>query len=140
MADVLGMPLTKAKNWTVGRPFKLNASLMEAAGKGTRNLYSIEDVYLMGLAYEFSRAGMAANAIGKLVEVVRGAFPQGLGKIEGLTVWRPTGKLAYQVREGHEQPKGDVLLWHTLHVAELVACIDQKVESGGKRPKRKRRA
>lgn len=47
MAKVLGMPLTKARNWTIGRPLGIPASVRTATGTGTRNLYSIEDVYLM---------------------------------------------------------------------------------------------
>ena len=70
MAEVLGMPLTKARNWTIGRPLSIPASVRTATGTGSRNLYSIEDVYLMGLANEFSKAGFAAKAIGRLLEAV----------------------------------------------------------------------
>ena len=35
---------------------------MQASGKGKTNVYSLEDVYLMALAEEFSRAGFAASA------------------------------------------------------------------------------
>jgi hypothetical protein len=36
MADVLGMPLTKARNWTIGRPLTIPASVRKATGTGTR--------------------------------------------------------------------------------------------------------
>src|SRR5215472_7257028 len=70
MASVLAMPLTKARNWTIGRPLSIPASVKTASGTGSRNLYAIEDVYLMGLANEFSKAGFAAKAIGRLVAEV----------------------------------------------------------------------
>src|SRR2546426_5417755 len=86
MAELLGMPLTKARNWTIGRPLSIPASIRTATGTGSRNLYSIEDVYLMGLANEFSKAGFAAKAIGRVLEAVD-ANP--LAQMDWLTVWRP---------------------------------------------------
>ena len=57
MIEVLGMSASRAKNWTVGRPFKLEPSIRTASGQGSRNLYSVEDVYLMGVANELSHVG-----------------------------------------------------------------------------------
>src|ERR1017187_3882226 len=78
MAKVIGMPFTKAKNWTMGRPIRFQASLRSGMGTGSRNLYSLDDVYLMGIAYECSKVGMAAKAIGRLVEAVGMKFPAGV--------------------------------------------------------------
>src|SRR5580658_7884012 len=88
MIDVLGISATKAKNWTVGRPFRLEPSIRTASGQGSRNLYSLEDVYLMGVANELSHAGMAAAAIGKLVAALKVKFPDGLGEVDTLYVSR----------------------------------------------------
>src|SRR5689334_4058512 len=85
MAAVLGMPFTKVRNWTIGRPLTIPASIRTATGTGSCNLYSIEDVYLMGLAYEFSKAGFAAKAIGRLLEAVDA---KRLAEVDWLTVWR----------------------------------------------------
>ncbi len=71
LISILGMSPSRAKNWTVGRPFKLEPSIRTASGQGSRNLYSLEDVYLMGLANELGHAGMAAGAIGEIVAAVR---------------------------------------------------------------------
>ena len=62
MTALLDMSPIKAKNWTSGRPFKLAGSIRSASGTGRSNLFSIEDVYLMGLANKFSEAGFAAMA------------------------------------------------------------------------------
>src|SRR6266851_10094465 len=85
ITKILSMSPIKAKNWTAGRPFKIPASIRTATGTGSRNLYSIEDVYLMGLANEFSKAGFAAKAIGKLLEAVDA---KRLAEMDWLTVWR----------------------------------------------------
>lgn len=124
MAEVLGMPLTKARNWTIGRPLTIPASVRKATGTGTRNLYNIEDVYLMGLANEFSKAGFAAMAIGRLLKEVD---PTKLAKMDWLTVWR-AGTLKFHLREGKAQPPEGVLLWHTLNVGGMVKGIDKAVE------------
>src|SRR5436309_15251745 len=100
MTTLLGMSQIKAKNWTAGRPFKLPASVRTATGTGSRNLYSIQDAYLMGLANEFSKAGFAAKAIGKLLEAVDA---KRLAEIDWLTVWR-AGSLKFYAHEGKTQP------------------------------------
>src|SRR6266571_7900183 len=111
MAELLGMPLTKARNWTIGRPLSIPASIRTAAGTGSRNLYSIEDVYLMGLANEFSKAGFAAKAIGRLLEAVDA---KRLAEMNWLTVWR-AGSSKFHTREGKASPPEGVLLWHTVN-------------------------
>lgn len=128
MTEILGMPLTKAKNWAAGRPFKFPASIRTASGTGTRNLYSVEDLYLLGLANEFSKAGFAAMAIGKLLESVDSTK---LTEMGWLTVWR-AGTLKFHVREGKTPPPEGVLLWHTVNAAGLVKRIAEGVEKLGR--------
>jgi DNA-binding transcriptional MerR regulator len=124
MAALLGMSQVKAKNWTAGRPFKIPASERTATGTGSRNLYSIEDVYLMGLANEFSKAGFAAKAIGRLLTEIDA---QRLAQMAWLTVWR-AGSLKFHVREGKGQPPEGVLLYHRVNVGAMVKGIDKEVE------------
>jgi hypothetical protein len=50
IAKILRMSITKVKNWTIGCPFKLEPSIGTITGHGSRNLYSLEDMYLMGVA------------------------------------------------------------------------------------------
>jgi len=125
MTTLLGMSQIKAKNWTAGRPFKMPASVRTATGTGSRNLYSIEDAYLMGLANEFSKAGFAAKAIGRLLEAVEA---KQLAEIDWLTVWRAGTLKKFHLREGKAQPPEGVLLWQTVNVGALVKGIDKAVE------------
>ncbi|HLM99868.1 MAG TPA: hypothetical protein VK335_11325 [Bryobacteraceae bacterium] len=127
MTKVLDMSPIKAKNWTSDRPFKIPASIHTSTGTGSRNLYSIEDVYLMGLANEFSKTGFAAIAIGKLLAVIDATK---LAKMDWLTVYR-TGKgeeKKFHMREGKVQPPEGVLLWQTVNVGGMVERIDKAVE------------
>jgi hypothetical protein len=125
MTALLDMSEIKAKNWTSDRPFKLPASIRTASGTGRSNLYSIEDVYLMGVANEFSKAGFAAMAIGRLVTESLDA--KRLAKVDWLTIYR-AGSLKYIVKEGKVQPPDAVLLWMTLNVGALVKKIDEAAE------------
>jgi hypothetical protein len=130
MTTLLGMSQTKAKNWTAGRPFKIPASAHAATGTGSRNLYSIEDVYLMGFANEFSKAGFAAMAIGRLLEAVDA---KRLAGMDWVTVWRAGTLKKFHLREGRVQPPEGVLLWQTVNVGGMVERINETVEKLGKR-------
>jgi DNA-binding transcriptional MerR regulator len=124
MAALLGMSQIKAKNWTAGRPFKIPASVRTATGTGSRNLYSIEDVYLMALANEFSKAGFAAKAIGRLLEAVDA---KRLAEMDWLTVWRAE-KLKFELRAGgRASPPEGVLLYHRINVGEMVKGLIKRL-------------
>jgi hypothetical protein len=127
MIRVLRMSPTKAKNWTVGRPFKLEPSIRtwRPAGQGSRNLYSLDDLYLMGLANELSKAGMAAKAIGKLVEAVKARFPNGLGGVDAMFVLRGP-KLVYRI-EAREDRLADAVVRIAVDVEGLRDRIDHEV-------------
>jgi DNA-binding transcriptional MerR regulator len=125
MTELLGMSQVKAKNWTAGRPFKIQASVRTATGTGSRNLYSIEDLYLMALANQFSKAGFAAKAIGKLVKAVDA---KKLAQMDWLTVWR-TEELEFELRPGgRANPPEGVLLYHRVNVGAMVKGINKEVE------------
>jgi DNA-binding transcriptional MerR regulator len=125
MILALGMSATKAKNWTVGRPFKLEPSIRTASGQGSRNLYSLEDVYLMGLANELSKAGMAASAIGKLVEAVKARFPGGLGEVDTIFISR-SAKLAYRIEIREDRLPADAVVRVAVDVHGLRDRIDRE--------------
>lgn len=131
MIDMLGMSATKAKNWTVGRPFKLEPSIRTATGQGSRNLYSLEDVYLMGVANDLSHAGMAAAAIGKLVAALRAKFPNGLAEVDTLYVVRgPNSAYRIELREDR-LPKQSVIRL-TINLVKLRDQINQRVRTLGR--------
>jgi hypothetical protein len=101
----------------------------QAAGTGTRNLYSLEDLYLMGVAREFSDAGFTPKAIGVLLAALRPELAH-LRRSDSVTVWRkPSGAFHLWT-----QPKA-VRLSHTLALRSLLDSIDEAVAAfGAKRP------
>jgi hypothetical protein len=126
IAKILGMPIAKVKNWTIGRPMTIEASIRTATGHGSRNLFSLEDVYVMGVANELSKAGMAANAIGKLVGSVRAKFPNGLASVDTLFISRGE-KLAYRIETRESRLPPDTVVRIAIDVRRLLARIDRKL-------------
>ena len=126
IAKILGMPIAKAKNWTIGRPMTIEASIRTATGHGSRNLYSLEDVYLMGIANALSKAGMAAKAIGKLVGAIRTKFPNGLGALDTLFISRGE-KLTYRIETREDRFPSDTVVQLAIDVPALRATVDREV-------------
>ena len=126
IAKILGMPITTVKNWTIGRPFTIEPSIKTASGHGSRNLFSLEDVYLMGLANELSKAGMAAKAIGKLVEAVKAKFPNGPGGVDAMFVSRAP-KLTYRIETREDRLPAEVVVRIVIDVQGLLTRIDREV-------------
>jgi hypothetical protein len=126
IAKILGMPIAKAKNWTIGRPMTIEASIRTATGHGSRNLYSLEDVWLMGVANELSKAGMAANAIGKVVGAVRAELPDGLGSVDTLFITRGE-KGTYRIETRESRLPTDTVIRIAINVRRLRERVDRKV-------------
>jgi hypothetical protein len=123
IAKILGMPIAKAKNWTIGRPMTIEASIRSATGHGSRNLFSVEDVWLMGVANELSKGGMAANAIGKVVGAVRTKFPHGLGAVDALFISRGE-RLTYRIETREDRLPADTVVRLAINVRALRATVD----------------
>jgi hypothetical protein len=130
MISILGMSFSRAKNWTVGRPFKLEPSIRTASGQGSRNLYSLEDVYLMGIANELSHSGMAAGAIGELVAAVKAKFPDGLAEVDALHVARDPN-LTYRIEAREDRLPKQSVIRLTINIVKLRGQIDQRVRTLG---------
>jgi len=63
---VAGVPKTLAQNWTNGRPIRLPASISQADGKGSRNLYNVEDAYLLAYLNAARQQGMSSDALERI--------------------------------------------------------------------------
>jgi hypothetical protein len=127
IAALLNMNPAKAKNWTNGRTgLVIEPSIRKASGTGSRNIYSLQDVYLMAVAQQFSTAGFAAKAIGKLMEAVKPKLQGTIKKDEVWTLWRVTPGGPFHVAGGRSKPDGRHL-WHTFEVGALVRAIDERI-------------
>jgi hypothetical protein len=126
MAEILDLPLTKAKNWTNERTgLVIEPSIRKATGTGSRNLYSLDDLYLMGIAREFSHAGFAPTAIAKVLDIFKPRLPKlRWAKAVALSRTRPDGPFRLHGRI----ERLDATLWHMLNIGPLLDTIDAAVE------------
>jgi hypothetical protein len=128
ISKLLKVPFAKLKNWTNGRTgLVIEPSVRRAAGTGTRNLYSLDDVLLFALAREFSGAGFAAKAVGKFLEAIR-KNRNTLDQFAWITVWRPKPGGDFRIEEGHGRPEGAMLVIN-VNVRDLVRGVNAKIEA-----------
>ena len=126
MTEIVGMDSDKIKNWMAGKPFTFKPSAMLASGKGSRNIYNLQDLYLLAVANEFSNAGFAGKAIGRLLDAIRPKLAK-LDHDSVLSVWRARPAGPFHLGVGRAKPEG-VTLWHVFEVGALLRAIDQRLE------------
>ena len=129
MTGLVGMDADKVKNWMAGKPFSFKPSAQSASGKGSRNIYSRQDLYVLAVANEFSKAGFAGKAIGRLLEAIRPRLAA-LPRNAVLTVWRVTPGGPFRLSVGNTKPPG-VTLRHVFEVGALLQWIDDRIEQLG---------
>jgi hypothetical protein len=112
----LGMPETLARNWTMGKPLKIVGS----DSTGSKNLFSENDVFKFGIAYELRKAGIETDELKKIYE----SLPGDLNKILWLII-TPKGH-EFLVSRGKKEPKETV--WLTVNVEQLVSQLEKEIQ------------
>ena len=130
MTSIIRMKSDKVKNWMAGKPFKFEPSAKSARGRGSRNIYQRQDLYLLSIANEFSKAGFAGKAIGRLLTAIRPRLAR-LNHDSVLTVWRTTPGGPFHLGTGRDKPAG-IVLWHVFEIGALLRAIDERIESLGR--------
>jgi DNA-binding transcriptional MerR regulator len=133
VGELVGLPASTVKNWTIGRPLKIRPSIRASAGKGSRNLYSRTDVYVMALAAQLSRDGFALETVKRALKELKGrsdlfgthysalVISSAAGSTEIAFV---TGPLTISVHERHRE---DVISRYVLDLRKLVALIQGNI-------------
>jgi hypothetical protein len=67
VATVLGMPETLVKNWTIGKPVRIDLH-RGAVGTGFPNLYDVHDLYRFATAKRLSLDGLTPSAIQSILD------------------------------------------------------------------------
>jgi hypothetical protein len=67
VAEILQMPKSKVKNWTIGRPLRLAPSIKGFGGIGSRNLYSYTDVLRFAVVKHLADSGFAPEFVEQAV-------------------------------------------------------------------------
>ena len=71
VAAITGLEKAVIKNWTTGRPLLITPSIKQAKGVGTRNYYSIEDIYLFAVAGALAKKGLPLDQVQAVIDKVR---------------------------------------------------------------------
>ena len=94
VALMLGMPQTRVKNWTIGRPLAIKPSVRRAKGTGKRNLYGSAEVFLMALAQHLASDGFGMEAVEEVIKKVGKA--QALA--DYLVIYRPARGATFELK------------------------------------------
>ena len=68
VAELLQAPKSRIKNWTIGRPLKIVPRVLSAQGKGSHNLFSLNDLYVLAFVNQLYTDGLSMSAIEYLVD------------------------------------------------------------------------
>jgi hypothetical protein len=67
VAQVVEIPLSRVKDWTIGRPLRIVPSIA-AQGTGTRNLYALQDVLRFAIAKQLTASGLTPGIIQEVLD------------------------------------------------------------------------
>jgi hypothetical protein len=71
VAALLNIPEWRVINFAQGSDYQITPSHGDAAGRGTRRMYNIEDVCQIALALRLLDSGIGSKAIGQILRVLR---------------------------------------------------------------------
>jgi DNA-binding transcriptional MerR regulator len=139
-ATILGMPESRIKNWTNGRPLRIIPSVRPAEGTGSRNLYSKTDLYTFAVANQLKKDGFSLKKIEDALQSCGNRMADGSIQI---TIWMADwlvieGSRVYTlylkvIGPGRRHKKPEVtpqdLSKYYLNVRKLQATIDSYIQT-----------
>lgn len=138
-SDILNMPTSLVKAWTIGRPFCFVPKAKQAKGSGTRNLYNRENLYAFGMVYQMVTDGFSIPKItGVAADLVRArpAF---------VVIEQAGGRLTYELYPPRtrwatvmKREKG-VFGKYVLDCSQLCQRIDERIRDFQERKGEKRK-
>ena len=68
VVKLTGLPKTQVQNWTSGRPYSVFPSIAAGGGKGSRQLFAIEDVYFLCFLNELREQGLSVAGMNRVID------------------------------------------------------------------------
>lgn len=134
VAELLHLSASTVKNWTIGRPLSIKPSIRASRGKGSRNLYSRNDVCVLALAAQLSRNGFALNTVQKVLKELRDKSHLLGTSYSSLVISSSGEKPEIRFLSGpltisiHERLRGDVIGSYVLDLKKLVSGVDDQIK------------
>lgn len=134
VADLLALTPSTVKNWTIGRPLTIKPSIRASRGKGSRNLYSRDDVCVLALAAQLSRDGFALKTVQKVLKELKGRSHLLGSHSSALVISSSGGKPEIKFLSGgqisigvYEQLRADVVGRYVLNLTKLVSWVEDRI-------------
>ena len=70
VARILRMPEWRVKNFTEGAAYRLPPALRVGSGRGSRRLYSWQDIFRLGIADELVKFGFTPESVGAAIREI----------------------------------------------------------------------
>ena len=139
VAYLLQLTNSTVKNWTIGRPLSIKPSIRASRGKGSRNLYSIEDVHLLALAVQLTRDGFALKTVQRVLKELKGRSDLLGSDYSTLVISSPKAGPEIKLPEikflpgpvtigVHEQLRADVIGRYVLNLTKMVEWVENRIE------------
>jgi hypothetical protein len=127
----INMPESRVMNWTRDwedeRTLKIDGSIKT----GSRTLYTENDIYKIGLAYELRKVGLAAKPIGNILK----SLTKDLKEIDWLTISRNSETDPFDISEGKKGLKE--IVWLTVNVGSVVTRLGKEIQKTSEARKKK---
>lgn len=104
IAELLGVEVSRVKNWTIGRPFLVRPSLRDSEGKGSRKLFGVTDLYCFALIKHFLTLDAPVPAIQHLLDSPSIAKELFWLTNEWVTITRWVGEDRYEIGLHNNNP------------------------------------
>jgi len=128
VAAILDIPEWRVKNFSEGEAYRLPPSVRVGSGRGSRRLYSWEDIFRIGLADRLVRFGFTPEAVGQAVrEVPESTFAP---YREYLLVYKPQTEGALKRKETPLLVNSDGI-WRLKMASGLGHIFSERAEHGG---------
>jgi len=151
-AKILGMPQTTVKNWTIGKPLRIDPH-RSAVGSGFPNLYGIHDLYRFSIAKRLSMDGLAPRAIQSILDGLGADFTSSEFAIVTSDTGRHRSKRASLQVQVVSESQFDRDWWsvvnsqirtsfgcHVLYISGITEDVNQRVDKFMQKAPGKRRS
>ena len=125
ISQVFGIPATRVTNWEAGRTIKLRPSLLEASGRGTRNVYSLADLYKTGLAIRLLAVGYSGDVVQRAIDEA----PRHIEHSEWILVEHLSNSEVPRIRWSLKVPRfgPNMAHGHIVNLANIRKVVDQLI-------------
>jgi hypothetical protein len=145
VADLLQLPISTVKNWTIGRPLSIKPSLRASQGKGSRNLYSREDLLVLALAAQLNRDGFTPSTLQKVLRELKGRSDLLGSHYSALALSSPDGGLVVKFLTSeltihmHERVYPHAIGRYILDIKKLVNWVEARMQESANGSDRRRK-